>query len=154
MVKVITTNLNQVVNRLDGKLIRLRRNCELIAPDFLKEVKRKMRLHLTLKGHNWRKKLWNSIDVRKKNRSEYWLFMVKYGVYLDRMKPHWVKLKRGRLIRRWAEDKGNDGVRLAAASQRSIFVRPHPFIDECLGSSLSRLPQIIKNRINRGGKNV
>lgn len=149
MAQVLETNINSVLNRLDGKLVRLRRNLPNISQDFLKEAKRKMRLQLTYNKTFWNGKTWDSIMVRKMSNQRSVLVMDRQGVWLDRMKPHWVKLKRGLLIHKWALQKGSDKVKAAAKAQRSIFVNPHPFIDQSIAKALIRLPIIIKNKLNK-----
>jgi len=72
----------------------------------------------------WRKKLLTygtGIEPRKLAKGKYGIFIPHYGIKLDRMPPHYVSLKRGRLIQRWAKDK-------LGRTKGSVFVRPHPFV--------------------------
>ena len=75
--------------------------------------------------------------------------MPRYGVALDRMRPHWVKLKRGRLIRQWAYEKGNYFVRAAATAQRSIYVKPKHFIQGPVDRTIADLPKILRRHLDK-----
>lgn len=89
----------------------------------------------------WRNKLLKygmGIEPRKLGKNRYGIFIPYYGIYLDQMAPHFVSLKRGRLISQWAKDKG--------IKAKAIKVRPHPFIDSGYRKMLNRL-EITANRI-------
>ena len=51
----------------------------------------------------------------------YAIEMPDYGIFLDRMNPHWVSLKPGRTITQWAKDK-------LKKTPRAIRVKAHPYI--------------------------
>ena len=94
----------------------------------------------------WRGKLLTygtGIEPRKLGEGRYGIFVPIEGIYLDRMSDHYVALKRGRLIYKWAQDKLNKkgGV---------IFVTKHPYIENGFLNMLNRLEltaNIIKNKI-------
>ena len=119
--------------------------------DIAKRQQRNLRLQLTRNGTIWRKNqgLWGSIQARRQSKKISKVFMRRYGIYLDRMKPHYVALKRGRLIRQWALTKGNPTIKAIAEREGSIWVRPHPFISDATARTFRAIPEIIKNRTRR-----
>lgn len=114
--------------------------------DFGFSLQRRLKRNVTAQGLTWRGKLHKGIrwDVKRKE-----LRMPVHGVYVDSMRPHFVKLKKGRLISQWARTKGNLDVRVAAAEEKSIFVRPHPFIKAPVERTLADLPSMIKRRTSK-----
>lgn len=87
---------------------------------------------------------------------------VNYFVGLDRMIPHWVALKRNRLITKWAFEKGfalpvsgkmtsKYAIGLATiypvGGLRKIFVRPHPFINQADLNIFKKIPKIEKKML-------
>ena len=117
--------------------------------DYCRLVQRNLRFQVSIKNLIWRRKLWEGIQARRNSRFTSTVVIPKSGIYLDRMKPHYVKLKRGRLIRQWAMQKGNERLRDAAKKEQSIFVRPHPFIDRALELSKTKLESMIESRTNK-----
>lgn len=119
----------------------------------LKKTATSMKLILRRRKNVWRGKLLESIRAEQsRSGHKSVLKMAKRGVYLDRMRPHWVKLKRGRLIRKWAYEKGHAGVQRAADAQASIFVKPHPFIDVAINRNIIKLKQSLRRAVNRSVK--
>lgn len=57
----------------------------------------------------------------KLGKANYGVVVPSHLIALDQMKPHFVSLKRGRAITRWAEQK-------LGRKFGSVFVRPHPWI--------------------------
>lgn len=117
--------------------------------DLTKLAQRNLRLELTRQNLVWRKKLWNRIQARRISRNVSQLFIPIHGIRLDRMKPHWVKLKRSRLIRQWAMMKGNERVKNIAKRQGSIYVKPHPWIDAPIAKSLLNIRNILRTRADK-----
>lgn len=62
----------------------------------------------------------DGISPRKIGNGRYGIFFPIHGIYLDRMRTHWVALKRGRGITKWAMDRG---IRSGA-----VEVHAHPYI--------------------------
>jgi len=108
---------------------------------FANVVKRSLKNQLMRTSQRFRKKIYNGIRAEKKSnfRSEVW--MPIEGIYLDRMSPHVVALKRGRLITEWAREKG--------IKSRYITVKPHPFIDVGVKNSLRKLPVEVRSGVDR-----
>ena len=96
----------------------------------------------------WRNRLLKygtGIEPRKLGKGSYGIFIPYYGIHLDRMSPHFVSLKKGRLITQWARQKGING--------KAIFVRPHPYVMMGFGKILNRLNVEVRkagNKIVRG----
>lgn len=112
-------------------------------------IQRNTRNILTAKNNIWRNKLYNSIQVRKLSKNRSVVKIAQEGYYLDSMTPHFVKLKSGRLIRQWAYEKGNENIKRVADRQGSIWVKPHPFMDEAIEKSLIELESIYERRVKK-----
>ena len=89
---------------------------------------------------DWRRLLLSrtGIQPRKIGKNRYGIFIPLYGIFLDSMRPHFVSFKRGRLITRWAKQKGIKG--------RGIMVKPHPFVNRGFRRMVNRAT-IVANRI-------
>ena len=72
-------------------------------------------------GHLFTKLQGQMTNPVRLGKGSYGVEIPLYGVYLDRMRPHWVSLKRGRSITLWAKKK-------LGRVPSKIFVKPHPFI--------------------------
>lgn len=83
------------------------------------------------------------IKAKKLKKATYGIDIPKAGIFLDRMGPHWVALKKGRTITRWAK------VRFKGKLPRAIQVHAHPFITAGYQKMLNRL-DITANRIANG----
>ena len=145
-VRVDTKSLQ---NTLDNIEFNLPRGVADAGYDLCKNIQRNMRLELTKQNLRWRGNLWSGIQARRQTKMRSVVFVPIRGIWLDRMKPHAVQLKRGRLIRQWAMEKGSDRVKKIAERQGVIWVKPHPWIDYPYQLSLMRFPQILKNRADR-----
>jgi len=86
----------------------------------------------------WKGHVRRGIVPLKLAEGSYGIEFSKAAIGLDRMQPHWVALKRGRLITQWAKDRGVKG--------GAVFVTPHPYIEAGYIKMLNRL-DIIVNRI-------
>lgn len=86
--------------------------------------------------------------TKRIGKNNYVIIMPIHGKFLDSMRPHTVWLKRGRLITKWARDRGIKGFVMKNLSEqmgtteRGISVRPHPFIR----SATTALINITKSR--------
>ncbi len=139
----------QAFDRINKIALRMPDDIADAGHEFAKLVQRNLRLQLTQNQTIWRRKLWNSIQARRKSKFRSEVFMAQEGVWLDRASPHYVKLKRGRLIHRWAMQKGREHIQKIAAREGSIYVRPHPFIDVAMARSFNRLRPILKRRADK-----
>ena len=59
----------------------------------------------------------------KLSKDSYGVVIPQYMVWLDKMEPHWVSLKRGRSITLWAKKK-------LGYVPRALMVHPHPWIKQ------------------------
>ena len=104
------------------------------------------------------------IVARKQSKFRSVVKMPQSLIYLDSMKPHYVPLKRGRNITRWAQRnygsarvgnksrvlRGPRGGIIYQDGQRSaLFVTPHPFINKSIKESSKGLPRELKKGITR-----
>ena len=89
----------------------------------------------------WRGNLFgpNGISVKRLAKHRYGIQIPMHGIFLDRMKPHYVSLKKGRLITQWATEK-------LGKRSGSIFVSPHPFIERGY-KNMAKRANIVANRI-------
>jgi len=116
--------------------------------EFAEATVKQLRLELMKRQHVWKGNLIREIKVIP-GETESFVAMPAYGVSLDRQRPHFVKLKKGRLITKWAKKKGSRAVKLKAIREDSIFVKPHPYIDIAFRRSLSKLKPIMKRRLTK-----
>ena len=101
----------------------------------------------------WRGRLFNTLlqqrmNPRKKSRYTRELFIPSYAVKLDRQKPHFVALKRGRLITQWASEK-------LGKKRGSVMVAAHPFINKAnriIGQNVNRIVSKKVHKKVRGSK--
>lgn len=108
----------------------------------------------------WRGKLFNSLELQAAQPNKYsrfsgYITMPYYAPMLDSMQPHWVALRRGRMITKWAMDKLSLGPRVTYLPIRKIYVKPHPFISQSnriIGQNVRRIFETIINRKIRGSK--
>ena len=100
-------------------------------------------------------KLITSIRAERQTRMRSVVKMKKTGIYLDRMKPHPVWLKKGRLITQWAKEHNYKGFimwnlsKLTGQIERGIWVKPHPFIDDAYARAFSRFDIILRNYVGK-----
>lgn len=94
----------------------------------------------------------------RKGKRGYNIHITKHGIFMDRMSPHWVALKRGRDIRRWALDKGiattaGRGLRplvtIYPFPTTSVYVRPHPYIQRGFLKTVQQAKRTVEKEINK-----
>ncbi len=96
------------------------------------------------------------IFKRRMAENQYNIYMAKHGIYLDSMSPHWVALKRGREITRWALDRGlaiplKFGSALTTiypVGLRKIWVKPHLFIADAFAKTINDI-KLVERRVRR-----
>lgn len=150
-VKIDVRNLNapdKIMKRINNTAKQIQEG----AWEFTKIAVINMRAKLIQNKTIWRGAnggLISDSGIRAVRQSKYvsLIKMPQYGDWLDSMTPHFVQLKRGRQIRKWAFEKGNPTVQKLAQQQRGIFVRPHPYIRSAMNQSRVDLRTIIKNRL-------
>ena len=87
----------------------------------------------------------NGIKAKKLKKATYGIVIPRQGIFLDRMRPHWVALKRGRAITRWAKQR-NIINKKTGKLPRAIEVHAHPFVTDGYLRMVNRL-DIVANRI-------
>lgn len=73
---------------------------------------------------------------------------LRRGLALDHGEPHYVKIARGRRIYMWAGRKGNDGVKALRRRQGSLFVKPHPWIEQPIHEATQMIQSFMKKRVD------
>lgn len=116
--------------------------------NYTKVVERNLKNQLMRTSQRWagNSKIYPGIRAQRMSKFKSVVKMPVEGVWLDSMKPHWVSLKRGRKITRWAEDRGVPGY---GVTGNAIYVRPHPFIDVALTKSRQKLPRGLKRSLQK-----
>lgn len=105
-------------------------------------IQKNLRSELNRQGLIWNNKLWESIQTDRKGNRNY-VKMLRYGLALDHAPKHWVSLKRGRNITRWAKAKlGVDKL------PRAIQVRPHKWINRPKAQGLRNVNRIVNKKLN------
>ena len=87
----------------------------------------------------WKGRIRRGMKPKKIVKGTYGIEFSKQAIGIDRMRPHWVSLKRGRLITEWARARG--------IKKRAIWVTKKPYIEAGYLKMLGRLDQIILKRI-------
>lgn len=103
-------------------------------------------LKIGASAHRWTGNLESNINVEQIDEKTFGISMPDYGFALDHMIPHFISLRRGRKITRWAADKGlveSPWTRKGG----SIFVRPHPWIDNSLTNAPQQMEQHIQSQL-------
>ena len=111
-----------------------------------------LRNQITLKDLNWRGMLLRRTKARRRSKGIWYVVMPEYGVAVDRMRPHWVALKKGRKITQWAQEKGlefHGKSFIYPFVSGSIYVRPHPFIEHSLYLVSRRIRRIVTKNLNQ-----
>lgn len=102
-----------------------------------------------------------NIKARKQTNNKSVITMPRSLVYLDSMSPHYVSLKRGRNIIKWARQ--NYGTATVSGRSRvitgprgglkgSIYVTPHPFVQKTLNRERNKLPNYLRKSITKAYK--
>lgn len=145
----VTSNGKQIASKMGDLAVRITKQVETSTFDMAVHTQKMLRRQLVENGNIFRKRAWRSITAKKLGKNQSTVSMSQQAEWLDRMKPHWVKLKRGRVIHRWAMAKGNAGVKAIAKRQGSIFVRPHPFVEEGFQKSIISYNKILRKRVQK-----
>lgn len=109
-------NLPKLQDRVPKKIARM------YAAMYLTQLPRSKISPFT--GHLFTKLQSQMTNPVKLGKGSYGVEVPLHGIYLDRMRPHWVSLKRGRIITLWAKTK----MKYYRKGMRSVFVIPHPWI--------------------------
>ena len=103
----------------------------------------KKQLRMVSKSFKGNHKIKPGIKARKISNNTSIVNMPLEGIYLDSMKTHWVSLKRGRMITRWAIERGLEGV--DGRLPRAIQVHAHPFIYDGMLNAKKKNKSILNN---------
>ena len=85
------------------------------------------------------------------------VIMPREGVYVDRMRPHFVSMNADKpTLLAWGQQARSQKIRLAAASiatghrkSMSLYVRPHPFIARGVNLAVTRHEMILRKHLER-----
>jgi len=171
MVRVIEFRIDakRATAMVNGITTRFPKEMGEAGNEFLKLCQRNVRLQHTRTSTRRTGRIWSGIRAHQRPNFRGWLAVSKQGLYLDSMKQHYVSLKRGRVITKWAR-KYFTGKRVKAqvpamaksrvykgprgAIKGALHVTPHPFIDDGLARSYGKLQSILQRGLNKtmGGR--
>jgi len=163
MAEIMKINSRRVENMLSGYKRTLPQGVELGVDALTRFSAKTYGLQAQAAGiRNWRGAFFGALAKqtvlpRKRSRFSNYVFVPLHGIFLDRMRPHWVSLKRGRLITQWAKSHGLglEGS-VIRETQNKIFVRPHPYVtaaNRIIGRNTKRImEQEINRKIRRKGR--
>jgi hypothetical protein len=124
---------------------------ESLSRDVAEDATRRLRMEVLRQMLIWRGTLLHGIQTRRLSRFNYATMVPLHGLMLDSMVPHYVNLSRGRLITDWARTSQHSPWRgsLPRNLPKSIYVKPHPWINRPLGQTKRQIPFFIKRRLGR-----
>ena len=101
------------------------------------------------------------IHAKRQSNNRSVIKMPRSLMFLDSMKPHYVSLKRGRKITKWA-NKHYPSATVGGKSRTwygpkgglkgALYVTPHPFVTKSLSESRNILPNQLRKGINKAFK--
>lgn len=142
--KLLTIRLEPNIDKLENSFKRLENDVYVAAGVDTNEIAQIYIDWLVLSAFNsgiepWTGKLIETLDKPRRYKSSagytYTIFVPKYGIYLDRMEPHYAPLASPHL-RKWYEEKVKPFVKLrrkrgpGIGRKGYIYVRPHPWIKD------------------------
>lgn len=111
---------------------------------------------------NARKSAAMRINARKMGKNKSAIVMPSSLVFLDTMRPHYVSLKRGRNVTRWA--RKNYGTATVSGKSRVLrgprggitggflYVTPHHFVQRTLAQERNKLPNELRRGVRKAIK--
>ena len=151
----IRVNVRDVVKTFGGWSETIptgaRRGTWLSMLNMQKEIRNEIRIQNLI----WTGKLLKDTRAKKISKNIFGIFMPFYGPMLDRMEPHPVWLKRGRMITQWAKDKGVHGFvmkKLSAQTgqtERGVIVHGRQFIDKPFLIASKRVRKTVEREVNK-----
>lgn len=100
------------------------------------------------RGGSPRTKSSNEMTFRRRSNRVSEIIIPKRSAYLDSMTPHWVSLKRGRNITKWAM-RYYRGRRPNGKLPKFLFVRPDPFVRSGLNLAMQEFDDVAQNVFKR-----
>ncbi len=166
MVATITINTKKVEQMLDGYTRTIPKAAKKGMEDLAEKTVENLResaIRAGIKpwGKGSERSLFKGGIFARRTKKGYNIHMAEHGINLDRMRNHWVALKRGRDIRRWALDRGiattagtgrRPRVLIYPFPTTSVFVHRHPFIQAAFLKSVRQAKKTIVKRIDRAIK--
>jgi len=110
------------------------------------ELEKELKNSITQKKLIWTGRLLARTYAARRSKNIFEVRMPSYGVALDRMRTHWVSLKRGRKITQWAKDNLNLEARVLYPG-KAIRVRAHPFIERPIYLVNRRIKRIVRKNM-------
>jgi len=126
-------------------------------------LQRQLLLGASKRGASSRIQIANQISTKKRSRFRYDVTIPRKAHLLDTMTPHYVSLKRGRDINRWAAKHfGNKTISGRSRIYRgprgkikgALYVTPDPFTVKGLKRVRHRLPKMLKKALDDTLKGV
>lgn len=147
-VKVDIRN-RQAINKINKKVIKLPKAIGDAGFEFSKRVQMIERLALTRGKNIFTGKAWNSIKAIRRSKFVSEVKMSQRAFWLDSMRTHFVQLKMGRNIHKWALAKGSNKIKRIAMREGFITVRAHPFVADSIATATRNLKSILQRHADK-----
>lgn len=151
----ITSNVNNVSKAFKKIELGVPKEMDAMTFEYAKQAQRYLRAQLTINKTTTKQNItWNSIRATKLSNKTSVVRIRKEGIYLDRMKPHYVSLNvQGTKVKSWVKEKFGNKRRTGLSrvyygiqgniEGGALYVTPHPFID----TALARTRRIMRSRL-------
>ena len=160
----VTVDSRKVENMLDKISFKVPKELSEAGFEICKKAEFNLKKNVIEKKLIWTGKLWSGIRARRISKTKSIVVIPKHGIYLDRMKPHYVPLKRGRRITQWVKDhrplktkKGlskiwygpRGGILRKPGRMSNLFVEPTPWISEPIADTMLSMNSIMTRRTKK-----
>lgn len=144
----ITCDVKPSIVFLEKMKMRVKRGGTETIRDFTKDLARELEEYIA-RHHHDTGVTENNITSKLESPTRAIVKMPLQGIWLDRMRPHWVpfyskpyKYLVTNDIKGWAKRHG-----LPINKMRGIYVRPHPYIDMIFYKTLYRHQKLLDKRV-------
>ncbi len=132
--------MGQTLSHLNGLIIKVPKALEKDTDQIARDYKQGLKDEILAQDLVWHGILLNSIRISKGSKGEFAVFCRDYGVMLDQMAPHIVKVEGKSVLEQWVKEN------LPDESPKYLKVKPYPWIN----NGLERGRKKIKKRIANG----
>jgi hypothetical protein len=143
--KIEVKGLDKVIGKFETYKLNIGKTTEKVAIKISKYATKTYPKHAKSAGlRRWggnRYSLFKDTKWSRKNKNTYLVKTPLHAVFQDQMHDHWVSLKKGRSITKWARSKGIRG--------GAIYVEAHPFIKGANKDILLNAKKIVKQESKR-----
>lgn len=132
---IISVDSKKVENMLNGYIRNLprlqdkvsKKIAQMYAAMYLTQYPRSRISPFT--GHLFTRTQGQTTNPIKLGKGSYGVAVPKYAVWLDRMRPHWVPMRKSPMLEKWVKMKVQDTNKAKFfLRKRAVHVNPHPWI--------------------------